>query len=182
MKTGEVCSPVFIFRGRIMLKKIIQKVDRIFIVLEDWSLLLSVCIALLVAMANVLMRKLTNDVNLYWSDEVVRKTIYFSTYIGCLVAVRGRSLIRIDALPQLVPGLKKCLNLFSHAATLVFAGCLVYWGGSMTSLMYQDEYAKTSSLQLPEWIFYAVLPTMGAMMFFRTLLVMVEDWKEGAAS
>ena len=163
-------------------KKIIQKVDRIFIVLEDWSLLLSVCIALLVAMANVLLRKLTNDVNLYWSDEVVRKTIYFSTYIGCLVAVRGRSLIRIDALPQLVPGLKKCLNLFSHAATLVFAGCLVYWGGSMTSLMYQDEYAKTSSLQLPEWIFYAVLPTMGAMMFFRTLLVMVEDWKEGAAS
>jgi TRAP-type C4-dicarboxylate transport system permease small subunit len=52
----------------------------------------------------------------------------------------------------------------------------------MTLLMYKDEYARTSSLQLPEWIFYAVLPTMGAMMFFRTLLVMFEDWKEGADS
>lgn len=165
-----------------MLKKTVEKIDRVFIIFEDWSLLLSVCIALIVAMANVVLRKLTNDVNLFWSDEVVRKTIYFSTYIGCLVAVRGRSLIRIDALPQMVPGLKKFLNLFAHAATLLFASALVYLGWSMTVMMYEDEYARTASLQIPEWIFYAVLPTMGAMMFFRTLLVMVEDWKEGAVN
>jgi len=163
-----------------MLKKSIQKIDRLFIFLEDWSLLLSVCIALIVAMANVLLRKLTNDINLYWSDEVVRKTIYFSTYVGCLVAVRGRSLICIDALPQLVPGLKKYLTMFAHAATLLFAGILVYLGWTMTVMMYKDEYARTASLQIPEWIFYAVLPTMGVMMFLRTLLAMVEDWKEGA--
>ena len=60
-----------------MLKKTIQKIDRAFTIFEDWSLFLSVCIALTVAMANVLLRKLTSDVNLYWSDEVVRKTIYF---------------------------------------------------------------------------------------------------------
>ncbi len=165
-----------------MLKKIIQKVDRLFIFFEDWSLMLSVCIALTVAMANVLLRKLTNEVNLYWSDEVVRKTIYFSTYVGCIVAVRGRSLIRIDALPQLVPGLKKPLTMFAHLATLVFSGAMVYLGWSMTVMMYEDEYARTASLQIPEWIFYAVLPMMGVMMFFRTLLVMVEDWKEGAVN
>ncbi len=165
-----------------MLKRTIQIVDRAFIIFEDWSLLLSVCIALTVAMANVLLRKLTNDVNLYWSDEVVRKTIYFSTYIGCIVAVRGRSLIRIDALPQMVPGLKKPLTMFAHLVTLVFAGALIYLGGMMTVMMYEDEYARTVSLQIPEWIFYAVLPLMGVMTFFRTLLVMVEDWKEGAAS
>jgi TRAP-type C4-dicarboxylate transport system permease small subunit len=125
---------------------------------------------------------LTNEVNLYWSDEVVRKTIYFSTYVGCIVAVRGRSLIRIDALPQMVPGLKKPLAMFAHLVTLVFAGAMVYLGWKMTVMMYQDEFARTVSLQIPEWIFYAVLPMMGVMMFFRTLLIMVEDWKEGAAS
>ena len=165
-----------------MLKKTIQNIDRFFILFEDWSLLLSVCIALIVAMANVLLRKLTNDVNLYWSDEVVRKTIYFSTYVGCVVAVRGGSLIRIDALPQLVPGLKKPLAIFAHAVTLIFAGSVAYLGWSMTVMMYEDEYARTASLQIPEWIFYAVLPTMGVMMFFRTLLVMITDWKEGAIS
>jgi len=163
-----------------MLKKTMQIIDRAFTLFEDWSLLLSVCVALTVAMANVLLRKLTNDVNLYWSDEVVRKTIYFSTYVGCIVAVRGRSLIRIDALPQMIPGLKKPLALFAHVVTLVFAGAMVYLGWSMTVMMYEDQYARTASLQIPEWIFYAVLPMMGAMMFFRTLIVMVEDWKEGA--
>ncbi len=144
--------------------------------------MLSVCIALTVAMANVLLRKLTNDFNLYWSDEVVRKTIYFSTYVGCIVAVRNRSLIRIDALPQMIPGLKKILAMFAHIVTLVFAGAMVYLGWSMTVMMYEDKYARTASLQLPEWIFYAVLPMMGVMMFFRTLVIMVEDWKEGAVS
>ncbi len=164
-----------------MLKNTVHRIDRFFIHLEDWSLLLTVCIALSVAMANVLLRKLTNDINLFWSDEVVRKTLYFSTYIGCVVAVRGRALVRIDALPQMVPLLKKPLAMFAHAATLLFSGVMIYLGLTMTALMYQDEYARTSSLQLPEWIFYAVLPTMGVMMFFRALLVMVEDWKEGAA-
>ena len=163
-----------------MLKKTIQIIDRAFTLFEDWSLLLSVCIALTVAMANVLLRKLTNDVNLYWSDEVVRKTIYFSTYVGCIVAVRGRSLIRIDALPQMIPGLKKPLALFAHVVTLVFAGAMVYLGWTMTVMMYEDQYARTASLQIPEWIFYAVLPVIGVMMFFRTLIIMVEDLKEGA--
>ncbi len=162
-----------------MLKKIIQTIDRAFLIVENWSLLLAVCIALVVAMANVLLRKLTNDFNLYWSDEVVRKTIYFSTYIGCLVAVRRRSLIRIDALPQMIPQLKKYLDMFAHTATLIFAGTLVFLGSKMMIMMYEDEYARTSSLQIPEWIFYAVLPVMGAMMFFRTLLVMYEDLKDG---
>ena len=161
-----------------MLKKAIQKIDKTFTIFEDWSLMISVCIALTVAMANVLLRKLTNEVNLYWSDEVVRKTIYFSTYVGCVVAVRGRSLIRIDALPQMIPGLKKPLAFFAHLVTLIFAGAMIYLGWMMTVMMYEDEYAKTVSLQIPEWIFYSVLPVMGVMMFFRTLVIMVEDWKD----
>jgi C4-dicarboxylate transporter DctQ subunit len=165
-----------------MFKKTIQKIDRALTVFEDWSLFLAVCIALVVAMANVLLRKLTNDVNLYWSDEVVRKTIYFSTYVGCIVAIRGRSLICIDALPQLIPGLKKLLKIIANAVTLIFSGAMVYLGWTMTIMMYEDKYARTASLQIPEWIFYAVLPMMGAMMFFRTLLIIAEDWKEGTVN
>lgn len=163
-----------------MLRRAFEKIDRSFSWLEDWTLLLSVCIALVVAMANVVLRKLTAEVNIYWSDEVVRKTIYITTYVGCLVAVRNRSLICIDALPQLLPGLKKPLAMLSHLMVLVFAACMVYLGGRMTHLMYQDSYARTSSLNIPEWIFYAVLPVMGVMMFLRTLMLVIDDWKEGA--
>lgn len=160
-----------------MLKKIFRTVDRGFLFIEDWSLFIAVCAALLTAMANVVLRKATSDVSLYWSDEVVRKVIFFSTYVGCAAAVRSRSLIRIDALPQIVPVLRKPLTLFSHLAVLVFSGIMIYLGWTMTLMMYQDEYARTSTLQIPEWYFYAVLPLMGVMMFLRTLIVMVEDWQ-----
>ena len=160
-----------------MLKKTFKAIDRGLLFVEEWSLFITVCIALVTAMANVLLRKLTEDVNIYWSDEVVRKVIYFSTYIGCVAAVRSRSLIRIDALPQLMPVLKKPLTLISHLAVLLFSVIMVYLGGQMTLMMFLDEYAKTSTLQIPEWYFYAVLPVMGVMMFIRTLIVMVEDWR-----
>ncbi len=160
-----------------MIKKAFKAVDRSFAFVEDWTLFIAVAIALVSAMANVVLRKSTSSVNLYWSDEVVRKVIFFSTYIGCVAAVRNRSLIRIDALPQLFPVLKRLLTLISHLAVLVFSTVMVYLGWQMTVMMYQDEYAKTATLQIPEWYFYAVLPLMGAMMFLRTLIVMVEDWK-----
>ena len=158
-----------------MVKKILRTVDRAFQFFEEWSLFFAVCAALLTAMANVILRKTTDNYSLYWSDEVVRKVIYFSTYIGCVAAIRSRSLIRIDALPQIFTFLTKPLALVSHLAVLTFAGIMVYLGWEMTMMMYQDEYARTATLRLPEWPFYAVLPLMGLMMMFRTLISIWED-------
>lgn len=159
-----------------MLTKIFKTIDKTMLHIEEWSLFVAVCIALLTAMANVILRKATNDMSLYWSDEVVRKVIYFSTYIGCVAAVRSRSLIRIDALPQMLPILKKPLTFFSHCMVLLFSGVMIYLGTKMTVMMYHDEYAQSATLQIPEYFFYAVLPVMGLMMFLRTLIVIWEDW------
>jgi TRAP-type C4-dicarboxylate transport system permease small subunit len=159
-----------------MLTKIFKTIDRTLLHIEEWSLFVAVCVALLTAMANVILRKATDDMSLYWSDEVVRKVIYFSTYIGCVAAIRSRSLIRIDALPQLLPVLKKPLTLFSHCMVLLFSVVMIYLGAQMTIMMYHDEYARSATLQIPEYFFYAVLPLMGLMMFLRTLFVLREDW------
>ena len=159
-----------------MLTKIFRTIDRIMLHIEEWSLFVAVCVALFTAMANVILRKLTNDLSLYWSDEVVRKVIFFSTYIGCVAAIRSRSLIRIDALPQMLPVLKKPLTLFAHLMVLVFSGMMIYLGTKMTLMQYHDQYAQSATLQIPEYFFYAVLPVMGIMMFLRTLIVIWEDW------
>jgi C4-dicarboxylate transporter, DctQ subunit len=164
-----------------MLKKTFSRIDRGLAFIEDWTLFLTVAAALVSAMANVVLRKLTSDVNLYWSDEVVRKTIFISTYIGCVAAIRHRSLIRIDALPQLVPLLKKPLNVISHLVVLVFSGTVCWLGLQLTRMMYADAYAKTATLGIAEWYFYAVLPLMGAMMMIRTILVMIEDLRDGGS-
>jgi TRAP-type C4-dicarboxylate transport system permease small subunit len=165
-----------------MVRKAFRVIDRSFAFVEDWSLFLTVSAALLVALANIILRKATDHLSLYWSDEVVRKVIYFSTYIGCVAAVRGRSLIRIDVLIQLLPVTRRFLTLVSHLAVLLFSVLMVRLGWQMTVSSHQDQYALTSTLQIPEWYFYAILPLMGVMMFVRTLIVAVEDWtgvKEG---
>lgn len=156
--------------------------DRVLGFIEDWSLFASVMVALTVAMANVMLRKLTSEVNLYWSDEVVRKVIFLSTYLGCVAAIRSRALIRIDVFPQLIPALKKPLTMVNHLAVLIFSGCLLWLGWALMRMMYADEYAKTTSLQLPEWYFYAVFPVIGVMMIMRTVLLVVEDWRGPAAT
>ncbi len=159
-----------------MLKRIFGYIDRVFAFFEEWTLFITVGLALVSAMANIILRK-TTTVNLYWSDEVVRKVIFFTTYIGASAAIRSRSLIRIDALPQIIPALTKPLTLLSHLAVLFFAGLMVFLGWELTVSVYNDEYARTATLQIPEWYFYIVLPLMGVMMFLRTLKVMVEDWR-----
>lgn len=158
---------------------LVRRIDRAVALVESWSLFLFVAVALIVAMANIILRKLTSDVNLYWSDEVVQKTIFLTTYIGAIAAVRSRSLIRIDALPQIFPVLKKPLSLFSHVAVLVFSVCMIWLGSDMTISAFHDSMQKTASLQIPEWLFYLVLPIMGAMMFLRTILVGIEELGAG---
>ena len=53
-----------------MFTKIFKKVDWVLFQVEEWSLFITVTVALFTAMANVVLRKATNDLNLYWSDEV----------------------------------------------------------------------------------------------------------------
>lgn len=158
-----------------MTRRRFETFDRLLGGIEDWTLFLSVMVGLTVALANVVLRKLT-PISLYWSDEVVRKVIYVSAFIGCSAAVRRRALIRIDALPQMLPVLKKPLTLLNHLAVLVFSWVMVCLGWRFTLAAFRDPFARTSTLQLPEWLFYAVLPTMGLLLMVHTLLVMIEDW------
>ncbi len=158
-----------------MMRNLLKRVDRSLELIEDWSLFIAVAIALLVAMANVVLRK-TTSISLYWSDEVVRKVIFFTTYIGCSAALRERALIRIDALPQIIRGLKKPLSAVSHLAVLVFAGFMIRYGWTMTVSAWSDPFARTSTLQIPEWYFYAVLPLLGGMLLLRTLLLLLKGW------
>lgn len=157
-----------------MLKKLFQRIDKTFSFIEDWSLVLVVCVALLSGLANIILRKTTN-ISLYWSDEVVRKTIFFCTYIGCSAAIRQRSLIRIDALPQIIPVSRKFFNVINHLSIMVFSGLLIWLGWGLLVDVYADEYATTATLQIPEWYFYAVLPIVGVMMLIRTLILLTED-------
>jgi TRAP-type C4-dicarboxylate transport system permease small subunit len=163
-----------------MFGKILNVIDNILTFFEDWTLFLAVMAALISLFVNVILRYGFNY-TLAWSEELVREVIIYTTFIGCTVSVKNRSMIKIDALLQLVPVLKKPLTYFSHFATLIFGALIVYYGYKMAAMQYAT-HQKTIIIQIPLVYLYALLPIMGLGMFLRAIQVMYQDFHAFRAS
>ena len=164
-----------------MFRKVLGFLDKVLAFIEEWTLFIATFSALLALFVNVVLRYGFNY-SLAWSEELVREVIILTTFIGCSAAIKARSMIKIDALVQLVPSLKAPLAIFSHLVTLFFAGMMFYYGWKMAALQVMT-HQKTIILEIPLVYLYAILPIMGAMMFIRTIQVMYLDfldWRTGA--
>jgi len=163
-----------------MFGKVLKWVDKILTFFEDWTLFVSVMAALVALFFNVVLRYGFNY-TLAWSEELVREVIIYTTFIGCSAAIKNRSMIKIDALVQLVPKLKIPLNYFSNLVTIVFALMMLVYGWKMAAMQVMTNQ-KTIIMQIPLVYLYAVLPLMGATMFIRTVQVMYQDFQEQRAT
>ncbi len=159
-----------------MIGKTILVFDKILTFFEEWTLFISVIVALLALFFNVVLRYGFNY-SLAWSEELVREVIIYTTFIGCSAAIKRQTMIKIDASVQLFPKLRTPLTFFSHLATFIFAAILVYYGWLM-ALLQVRTYQKTIILQIPLVYLYAILPLTGVMMFTRTLQVVYSDIRQ----
>ena len=156
-----------------MFGRILGGLDKVLSFFEEWTLFLTVFVALISLFVNVFLRYVFNY-TLAWSEELVRQVIIYTTLIGCSAAVKNRSMIKIDASVQLLPRLKVPLTFFSNFATLVFSLIVLYFGWKMALLQVQTEQ-KTIIMQIPYVYIFSILPLMGAMMFIRTIQVIYQD-------
>ncbi|MFZ0614327.1 MAG: TRAP transporter small permease [Desulfobacterales bacterium] len=156
-----------------MFRKLLGFLDKVLTFFEEWTLFITVMVALGSLFVNVVLRYGFNH-SLAWSEELVRVVIIDTTFIGCSAAVKNRSMIKIDASVQLLPKLKNALSLFSNFTILIFGALMIYYGWLMAALQVRT-HQKTIILQIPLVYLYAVLPLMGAMMIIRVVQVMVQD-------
>lgn len=156
-----------------MFAKTLNTVDKVLTFFEDWTLFITVIVALLALFINVVMRYVFNY-TLAWSEELVREVIIYTTLIGCSAAVKNRSLIKIDASVQIFPRLKVPLTFFSNLVTLIFSVIVLYYGWKLALLQVQTGQ-KTIILQIPLVYVFSMLPLMGAMMGIRIVQVIYED-------
>jgi TRAP-type C4-dicarboxylate transport system permease small subunit len=159
--------------------KILGFFDRILTFFEEWTLFISVMVALVALFFNVILRYGFNY-SLAWSEELIREVIIYTTFIGCSAAIKNRSMIRIDALVQLVPVVKFPLAVFSNFMVLIFAAMMVYYGVAMSHLQIVTNQ-KSVIMQIPLVYLYAIVPLMGIMMFIRTIHVIYQDINERRA-
>jgi TRAP-type C4-dicarboxylate transport system permease small subunit len=153
--------------------KLFLIIDKVLTFFEEWTLFVTVVVAMVALFFNVILRY-GFSYSLAWSEELVREVILYTTFIGCSVAIKNRSTVRIDALVQLVPRFRYPLAIFSYAVNLVFGGVMIYFGYLLCVLQVESSQT-TLILQIPTVYLYAVLPLMGAMMFVRVLIMMYTD-------
>jgi TRAP-type C4-dicarboxylate transport system permease small subunit len=156
-----------------MVAKGLKVLDRLLTAFEEWTLFVAVIVALISLFVNVVLRYGFNY-SLAWSEELVREVIIYTTFIGSSVAIRQRSMIKIDASVQLLPRLKLPLTFFSHLATVIFALIMLVFGWKMALLQLQTMQ-KTIILEIPYVYLYAILPIMGGLMLIRTLQAIYVD-------
>ena len=155
------------------MQKIFNILDKILTFFEDWTLFISVMIALTALFFNVVLRYGFNY-TLAWSEELVREVIIYTTLIGCSAAIKQRKMIKIDASVQLLPKLKVPLTFFSNLVTAIFAFMMIYYGWLMAALQYRT-HQKTIIMQIPLYYLYMILPLMGITMLLRIIQVIYED-------
>ncbi len=156
-----------------MFAKILKFLDKILTFFEEWTLFIAVIAALVALFVNVVLRYGFNY-SLAWSEELVREVIIYTTFIGASAAVKNHSMIKIDALVQLVPGLKTPVTYFSHAALLIFSGIMMYYGVLMAKMQLLTNQ-KTIIMRIPLVYLYAILPLMGALICIRTIQIIHQD-------
>ena len=159
-----------------MFLNILGVLDKILSFIESWVLFIATFAALIALFVNVVLRYGFNY-SLSWSEELVREVIILTTFIGCSAAVKARSMIKIDALPQIFPVLRTPLTFFSNFVTLIFASMMIYYGTKMAALQ-MATFQKTIIMQIPLVYLYAILPVMGIGMFIRTIQVIHQDIQE----
>ncbi len=156
-----------------MFGKILNIMDKILAFVEEWALFIATMAALISLFFNVVLRYGFNY-SLAWSEELVREVVILTTFIGCSAAIKARSMIKIDALVQLVPVLKTPLMFFSNFVTMIFSLMMLYYGWKMV-LLQMSTFQKTIIMEIPLAYLYAILPIMGGMMFLRTIQVIHHD-------
>jgi len=163
-----------------MISRIFSGIDKVLSFFEEWTLFITVMVGLVSLFVNVVLRY-TIHYSLAWSEELIREIIIYTTFIGCSAAIKSKAMIRIDAVPQIFPRLKKPLDYFSNFCVLFYSVMITKLGWKMAALQVAT-HQKTIILHIPLVILYAVLPLMGVMMFVRTLQVMWEDYNAGQES
>jgi len=158
-----------------MISKAFRGIDKVLSFFEEWTLFIAVMVGLISLFVNVVLRY-TIHYSLAWSEELIREIIIYTTFIGCSAAIKSRAMIRIDALPQVFPRLKKPLDYFSNFCVLFYSVMITRLGWEMAALQVAT-HQKTIILHIPLVLLYAVLPLMGVMMLLRTLQVMWEDFR-----
>lgn len=117
--------------------------------------------AVLVAFLAVIFRYVVGSA-LSWSFEASLALLTYITFVGCYLALRQNSHLKVDVFVRLLPRLgQAAVFTFTQCTIIAIAVVMVYYGGRQLWLF---KSQTTLVMELPSWLLYAAIPLSGLMM------------------
>jgi len=146
----------------------VKRIERAFVTLNGWALILMLSGMALVVGANITLRYLTSH-SLPWADEVARYLMIWLTFIGAGLILRIGGHVAISNLQDVLPTTgQKVLRAVIVLILLGFFGYMVFVGWQYAQRM---QYQMTPALRLPFLYIYAAMPVGFALLIVHLLLI-----------
>ena len=148
------------------LKQIINKV-------VEWTSIGLVVVMVLLVLWQVVARYLLNNPSSF-SEALTRYLFVWLVLITSTYAFGSRDHMYIAALNDKLKGKAKTIvNILIEALTILFAGCVMVYGGSIITRM--QIVSLDSSLHIPMGVVYGVIPVCGVLIVFYCICNIIEE-------
>lgn len=131
----------------------------------------------LATFGNVILRYAFNS-PIQWAEEFSRYAFIWVVFLGAAACSKRKAHIAIDALTLLVPErFRQFMALAVQLVVLALTAAVTYYGVVLCRLATQ----ATSTLKIPQYVVYVVVPFSAALIFIHTAVDLGRDAKAFAA-
>ena len=114
---------------------------------------------------NVILRYVFNS-PIQWAEEFSRYAYIWVVFLGAAACSKRKMHIVIDAVTSHLPERAQTLcTVLVEAIVLILMGAITYYGYVLCTMATQ----ATSTLKIPQYTVYLVVPISGALMFLQSL-------------
>ena len=145
-----------------------QKLERIFVALNGWALIVMLSAMALIVGTNVALRYFTSN-SLPWADEAARYLMIWMTFGGAGLALRVGGHVAITNLHDTLPTLAQ--RLLRGAIVLVLLGFFAFMVWVGWTYAQRMQYQMSPALRLPFLYVYLAMPVGFSLMIAHLLLI-----------
>ena len=144
--------------------------------LEEILVITATLFAATITFINVVMRYVFRY-SLDWPMEVGEFLLITVVYLGCSIAVRRNSHIRIDILPRMFPSSARLFENMGNRLFLVFGVILAALSAKYFFALYDMRSFKVSpAAGIPMFLPYLAVPLGSRLLVFRIIQWFVATW------
>lgn len=146
----------------------LKRLERIFVALNAWALILMLSAMTLVIGANITSRYLTGH-SFPWADEVARYLMIWLTFTGAGLILRNGGHVAITKLQDVLPETgQKIMRAAIVLGLLIFFGFMVHVGLQYAQRM---QFQVTPAMRIPFVYVYAAMPIGFGLLIVHLLLI-----------